>query len=141
MVKANGDVDPLGAVSVLPLDTHRQHPAVQQVRRQRVLATRLRVLRAEQLGAPGSQILAFARRKCSDPSTQALFDQVSAAASRALSRARPLRKPNADMRVPASWAYPERAHAEHASRGSFLLFCLVSAMRDADLGCRSLRLR
>jgi len=32
VVKANGDVDPLGVVSVLALDTHREHPAVQQVR-------------------------------------------------------------------------------------------------------------
>ena len=83
MVKANGDVDPLGVVSVLPLDTHRQHPAVQQVRLQRVLGTCAPepMVHAERLNAWVLQILAFAKRKCSDPSTLALFEQVSAAAS------------------------------------------------------------
>ena len=37
VIKANGDVDPLGVVSVLPLDRHRQSPAVQQARRGREL--------------------------------------------------------------------------------------------------------
>ena len=32
VIKANGDVDPLGVVSVLPLDLHREQACVQQVR-------------------------------------------------------------------------------------------------------------
>jgi hypothetical protein len=42
VVKANGDVDPLGVVSVLPLDLHRKQPAVQQVRAGRRRRTRRR---------------------------------------------------------------------------------------------------
>lgn len=34
VIKANGDVDPLGVVSVLPLDLHREHTAVKQARHQ-----------------------------------------------------------------------------------------------------------
>jgi hypothetical protein len=38
VVKANGDVDPLGVVSVMSADRHKKLPAVQQARRSSVAA-------------------------------------------------------------------------------------------------------
>jgi hypothetical protein len=76
VIKANGDVDPLGVVSVLPLDLHREQACVQQVRAKldphpagTVAAARL------WHDTWPAQVLQYLARKCSDEAVKSKMKQ------------------------------------------------------------------
>lgn len=81
VVKANGDVDPLGVMSLLPLDRHRDTSAVKQARLPGCAAALCPVC-SELTHAP--QVLAFMRRKCGSSEAAALFERACASPRTAL---------------------------------------------------------
>jgi protein BCP1 len=72
VVKANGDVDPLGVMSLLPLDRHRDTDAMKQARRAPA------ALRLHAQLTPVLQVLAFMRRKCGSSEAVALLERACA---------------------------------------------------------------